>query len=195
MKRGREQEHEADLVEQPARAIRVEVDRDARRREDVGGTDARGDRAVSVLGNARSRAGCDDGGRDRQVEHVPADPARAVRVENGRTRGRDPSHPCAQGRHRSGDFVGRLAAGRDSDQDRSLLRLRRLAVHEVAEDPLGEIARQRTPRGHDLQRLGDVRSHGRSASRSAPRPATSMKFASSFSPSGVRTDSGWNCTP
>src|SRR5437762_7734771 len=29
MKRGREQEHEADLVEQPARAVRVEVDRDS----------------------------------------------------------------------------------------------------------------------------------------------------------------------
>src|SRR5262249_5732001 len=86
-----------------------------------------------------------------------------------------------------GDLLRRLAPGRDTEENRALLRLGRLPVHEVSKRGLGEIARERAASHDDAQGLGHVRGHGAVPWR--------RKFSRSRSPSGVRTDSGWNWTP
>src|SRR5262249_17416403 len=149
--------------------------------------DARRDRPVPVLGDGGTGAGSDDRGGRREVEEIAPEASRAARVEQRRPLRRDAAHAPPQGGDRPGDLVRRLAPRRDAEEDRALLGLGRLAVHEISESGFGEIARERPAADDDAQGLGDMRGHG-----VVPRR---RKFSRSRSPSGVRTDSGWNWTP
>ena len=193
-KAGREEEDQAHVVQDPARPVRIELDRHAARREHVGRPDAGGDRPVAVLGHRGARAGRDDGGRRREVEEVAADAARSARVEQRRAGG---SPRAASGR--AGPRPRRRSRRMSRPGSRCRTGSRPSAPRSPSrpsgrEDLLREGAGQRLPRGRRLSNR-HVRRHGLCASRAAAPAPAATKFASSFSPSGVRTDSGWNCTP
>ena len=159
VERRREEEDETGLVEDPARSIWLELDGEPGRREHVRRADPRGDGSVAVLRDGGARSGRDDRRRRREIEEVAAEPARTARVEKRRPARRDPAHPAPERRDRSRDLLGSLAARRDPEKDRALLRLGRLAVHEIAERGLRQGTRQGPPRGDGLERFGDMRSH------------------------------------
>ena len=85
------------------------------------------------LATSRARARGDDRRGRRDIEEVASDSAGPARVEQWAAAAGDAAHARSQGGDRSGDLVRCLAARRDPEQDRALLRLRRPPVHEVAE--------------------------------------------------------------
>ena len=141
VERRREQEHEADVVEHPPRERGLEVDPDPAGLEHVGRADARGDRAVPVLGHGGSRSGGHDRGGGRDVEEVAAEAARAAGVEQRRAPRCDAAASGAAApspRPRSPRPSRRASAS--PSRSRALLRLGGPAVHEIAERRLGERA-------------------------------------------------------
>ena len=91
----------------------------------------------------------------------------------------DSEHVLAHRLRAAGDLARGLALEAQSDEEAAHLRLRRLAVHD---------------RAHHVARLGARQVVALEQTRDRALDHE-MKFLSRSLPSGVSTDSGWNCTP
>ena len=80
----------------------------------------------------------------------------------------------------AGDLRRRLALGAQRDEEAADLRRRRLAAHDLAHHLARFLAAEVVAVEQPLQRLLDH---------------LARKFRAISRPSGVSTDSGWNCTP
>src|SRR5262249_663241 len=137
------------------------------------------DRAVAVLRDAGSRCSGDECRRSRDVERLAAVAAGARGVDEVVALRLHRQHVRAHRLGAAGDLVGRLALQPQRDEEAADLRRRGLArhdrVHDLARPVAAEVAA--------LQQLAErVLDHER-------------KFLARSLPTGVRTDSGWNCTP
>src|SRR5213079_1026371 len=83
----------------------------------------------------------------------------------------------------AGDLVRGLALQPEGDEESADLSRRRLALHHLVHDGASVSAREVVPVEEPRKRL--LKRH----------LAPSRKLRASSGPSGVSTDSGWNCTP
>jgi hypothetical protein len=179
----REEEADAALVDAGCDALRRKLDLDAQRGKHVGAAAARGDGAVAVLGHPRARRRGDEGGGGGDVEGVRQVAAGAAGVDQPLVAHLHPPRAVAQGERGAGDLIGGLALHSQRDQEGRDQRVGRAAF----EDPVDRLH-------HFVAR--EVLSFDRAADRILEVHArTSRKLRSSVWPSGVRMDSGWNCTP
>ena len=126
-------EHEPDpcIGQAPFDAGGIQVDPDAERLEEIGGSTVRGGGPVAVFGD-RDAGARDDQGRDRRdVERAAPIPTRAARVDH-RLRC---FHGGGELEHRAGetvDLIDGLALRAEGEQERADLRRGRLAGHDLA---------------------------------------------------------------
>ncbi len=180
---GREDEAEAELVDRPGDAVRLQLEVEAERLEHVGGTGGRRDGAVAVLCDARAGGGRHERRRRGDVERPCAIATCSSRVHEVGARRRDGYDVRAHGLRAAGDLIRRLALGAQRDEEAGRLGLRRFAGHDLVHRGLRR-GRVEIPA---VEQLGDRLLNHREPSR---------KFCSRSRPSGsVSTDSGWNCTP
>ncbi len=181
MVRGGEHEAEAELVDRLRDPLRGLLEAEAELLEHVRRAGRRRDGAIAVLRDAGPGRRRHDRGRRRDVERAGAVAAGAGGVDQVvalRPHGQDVL-PHRLGA--AGDLVGRLALEAERDEEAADLGLRRLAAHDLAH----HLAAARPPELLPVQEVGErLLDHRRS-----------RKFRPSRGPSGVSTDSGWNCTP
>ena len=111
----------------------------------------------------------------------PSPPVPAVSTRSARCRP-DGQHVLAHRLGAAGDLVRGLALRAQRDEEARDLRLRRLAAHDLVHPLARLVAREVVPVEQRAEQLLDHR-----------RP--SRKFRPIAGPTGVSTDSGWNCTP
>src|SRR5581483_3421607 len=132
--------------------------------------------------NARARRGGDECGRGRDVERVLTVAAGAGGVDEVGPLRRNGEHVVAHRLRRAGDLVRRLALRAQRDEIAGDLRLRRLPTHDLVH----RVARLLTRQALAVQQpRAELLAHR----------FPSRKLRASAGPSGVSTDSGWNCTP
>ncbi len=177
-----EEEAEAELVDRPLDPLRREVEPEAERLEDVGGSARRRRGPVAVLRDRRAGARGDERGRRGDVVRVRAVAAGADDVDEIRALRLHVQDVLAHRLRAAGDLVRGLALRAQRDEEAGDLRLRRLAAHDLA---------------HRLVRLGagEVVSVEQAGDGLLDHNRPSRKLRASAGPSGVSTDSGWNCTP
>ena len=179
MRRG-EEKAEAELVDRLRDPFGPLLEAEAERLEDVGRAARRGDGTVPVLGDRGAGRRGDQCGGGRDVDRVGAVAPRPRRVHEilaPRIDGEDMRS------HRLGaacDLVRRLALRAQRDQEAPDLRGRRLAEHDLVHHGTRLRALERLA----VQQLRDGSLNHRFT-----------KFRAIWRPWGVRTDSGWNCTP
>ena len=184
MKRRREEERDAGLVEAALDDRRRGRDVDAERLEQVGAAAAARHRSVAVLRDRDAARGEHQRRDRRDVERVRAIAAGAAGVEHRRVVARQPRRPRAH-RPREADDLGRpLPLHRQRDEQPGDLRRLRPAVHDLVH------RRRRLPRPSGPARRCSFSSSGANIIDSAPGSCAAAVW-----PSPVSTDSGWNCTP
>ena len=180
MVRRGEEKAEAELVDGPLDPIRLVLESEAERFEHIGGPTCRRHGAVPVFRDRCARGGGDERGRRRDVDRVRAVTAGAGRIDEivpARPNGED---VVAHRLRATRDLVGRLTLRAQRDQESSDLRRGRFAAHDLV---------------HDRSRFcaSQLRTLEQFADDCLDHPL--RKFRAISRPSGVRTDSGWNCTP
>src|SRR6185312_4917353 len=178
--RGGEQEAEAELVDRTRDSLGLLLESETEGLEHVCRAAGGGDGAVAVLGDRGAGCCCDESSRGRDVDRVGAVAAGTGRVDKVVTPWPDRQDVLAHRLGAPGDLVGRLALGAQSDEEAADLRGGRLAAHDLAHHVAGLPTSKVVAVEQPLQCLLNHR----------PR-----KFRANSTPSGVRTDSGWNWTP
>jgi uncharacterized protein (UPF0264 family) len=121
--------------------VRLDVDPDAKRSQDIGSAGPRGQRAVAVLGDGNAGARDDKGRTGRDIDRAGAVAAGTDDVH--RVGGRiDPQHLPSHRRNRAGDLIDGFAADPKRHQQSAHLRGRRLAGHHAVKGGGGLLARQ-----------------------------------------------------
>src|SRR5436305_14807374 len=177
-----EEEAEAELVDRALDPRGLELEPEAERLEHVGRARRRRRRAVAVLRDAGARAGRDERRRRRDVVRVRAVAAGADDVDEIVALRPHVEHVLAHRLRAAGDLVRGLALRAQRDEGARDLRLRRLAQHDLL---------------HRLTRLraGEIVPVEYARHQVLDQKTPSRKLRASAGPSGVSTDSGWNCTP
>ena len=196
-------------------SVGVERDVDAERLEHVGAPRCRGDRAVAVLGNRHARAGNHERRRGRDVEGVQSVAAGPAGVDVAARRWAAPGVACSRiARAKptisstvspfmrmpvisalicdgvaSPSMIWFMTMYASSSVSDAPVATRPIAAAAVATSAAPALARAAPPAAATIAGVPDA------PLASGTSPATSRKFASSLVPSGVRTLSGWNCTP
>ena len=137
--------------------VRREIDVDAERRKDIGGTGARGQRAITVLGDGDAGASDNQrcaGGNIERARRVAAGPNHV----DGVRRRLDAEHLAAHRGDSARNLVDGFAAHAQRHQQRAHLRRRRFAGHHLAEGGGGFLAAERGAGRHladqALERVG-----------------------------------------
>lgn len=178
VKRWREEKDETVAFERLLGLLAGPFDRNSERFENVGGTAARGDGSVAMLGDGDTRRRANQRGRGGDVERAGAAPARSAGVQKRPRASAHFDHPLPESRDRPGELVRRFAPRRESKQERSLSCLARRARHQIGKRQSRLVKRQRAP----------LREPANRARKAHAQPRT--KFSSSRGPSDVRIDSG-----
>ncbi len=174
-----EEEREAELVDRLLDLLAWQLELEAERLEDVGGAGARRHGAVAVLRDRGARGRGDERGGRRDVQRVRVVAAGARGVDEVLALRLDCEHVRAHRLRAAGDLVSGLSLRAQRDEEAADLRRRRIPGHDHR---------------HDLARLCTLEV----VAVEQPRDRVldhRRKFRSRSIPSGVSTDSGWNCTP
>ena len=183
----REEEADVYLLQQLRAALRRNRDVHAERLKHVRGSALRRGGAVSVLRDRDAARRRDERRRRRDVEGVRVVSAGADYFERVYVV-QQPDAVLAHADRRGGYLVRRLALQRKRRQVGRHLHAARLPVHYLVHD----LARLREGQVLFLRKLYySLFNH----LYFLPAFAASIKFFTIAAPSGVITDSGWNCTP